>query len=157
MKKKTDMKKKILLVLSIVAMLCIFALSVCAEEVDGVHYTLDEKNQTATVNKTNRTAQTEIANIPSYITYEGVEYKVNKIENDAFAGNKTVVEIRILSKYITAIPLTVHWKKSILIFPTSQAMQALLLTLRIKQTAMTQRQINFTTMMRNHFWKQVRT
>ena len=98
------MKKKILLALTIVAMLCLFALSVSAEEVDGVFYTLDAKNQVATVNKSNRTAQTEIAVIPSVITYEGVEYRVTKIENDAFAGNKTVKEIRILSEYITAIP-----------------------------------------------------
>ena len=98
------MKKKILLVLSIVAMLCLFALSVSAAEVDGVQYTLDAKNQVATVNKNNKTAQTEIAVIPSVITYEGVEYRVTKIEGDAFAGNKTVKEIRILSEYITAIP-----------------------------------------------------
>ena len=98
------MKKKILLALLIVAMLCIFAVSVSATEIDGVHYSLDEKNQVATVNKNNKTAQFEIANIPSFVTYDGVEYKVTKIDNDAFAGNKTVKEIRILSEYITAIP-----------------------------------------------------
>lgn len=98
------MKKKILLALTIVAMLCLFALSVSAAEVGGVQYTLDVKNQVATVNKNNKTAQTEIAVIPSVITYEGVEYKVNKIESDAFYGNKTVKEIRILSEYITEIP-----------------------------------------------------
>ena len=98
------MKKKILLALLIVAMLCIFAVSVSATEIDGVHYSLDAKNQVATVNKDNKTAQFEIANIPSFVTYEGVEYKVTKIDNDAFSGNKTVKEIRILSEYITAIP-----------------------------------------------------
>lgn len=98
------MKKTILLVLSIVAILCLFAISVAATEIDGVHYTLDKTNKVAKVNKENKTAQSEIANIPSFVTYEGVEYKVNIIENDAFAGNKTVKEIRILSEYITAIP-----------------------------------------------------
>lgn len=98
------MKKRILFVLTVLALVCILAISVSATEIDGVHYSLDAKNQVATVSKDNRTAQSEIANIPSYITYEGVEYKVTKIDNDAFAGNKTVVEIRILSEYITAIP-----------------------------------------------------
>ena len=96
--------KKILITLLVLALVCIFAISVSAAEVDGVHYTLDAKNQVATVNKSNKTAQSEIAVIPSFITYEGVEYKVNKIESDAFYGNKTVKEIRILSEYITEIP-----------------------------------------------------
>ena len=97
--------KKILFIMAMLAVLmCVFALSVSAEEVDGVHYSLDAKNKVATVSKDNRTATAEIASIPSYITYDGVEYKVTKIANDAFAGNKTVKEIRILSEFITAIP-----------------------------------------------------
>ena len=98
------MKKKIFLVLSIVAVLCLFAISVSAVEVDGVHYSLNAIKLEATVSTGNRTAENEIANIPSFITYEGVEYKVTAIATDAFWGNNYVKEIRILSEYITAIP-----------------------------------------------------
>ena len=99
------MKKRIILVLSLIALLaCILALSVSAIEYNGVYYDIDTKNQVATVNKENKTSTFEIAHIPSTFTYEGVEYKVTKIANDAFAGNKTVKEIRILSEYITKIP-----------------------------------------------------
>lgn len=98
------MKKKILLLISVIAVIFIFALSVFAEEIDGVFYNLDKKNQVATVNKENKTATAEIATIPSLITYDGVEYRVTQIMDNAFDGNKTVKEIRILSEYIKAIP-----------------------------------------------------
>ncbi len=98
------MKKKILFVISVVAVVCMLTLSVLAEEVDGVYYNLDKNNKVATVNKENRTSQTEIVTIPSIITYDGIDYKVTKIMDTAFDGNKTVKEIRILSEYITAIP-----------------------------------------------------
>ncbi len=99
------MKKKLLFVLSVLALLvCALAISVSAAEINGVYYDLDAKNGVATVSKENKTSTFEIAEIPSTFTYEGVEYKVTKIENDAFAGNKTVKEIRILSEYITKIP-----------------------------------------------------
>lgn len=102
--KGVKMKKKILFVLAIATVLCLLAISVFAADVDGVYYSLDAKNQVATVNKDNRTATTEIVVIPSTIEYEGVTYKVTKIDNDAFSGNKNVKELKILSEYITAIP-----------------------------------------------------
>ena len=99
------MKKKLLLVVAMVSLLVfILAIATSATEINGVHYTLDAKNQVATVNKDNKTAQTEIVTIPSVITYEGVEYKVTKIQDNAFDSNKIVKEIRILSEHITAIP-----------------------------------------------------
>lgn len=99
------MKKKLTLVISMIAMLVfLLAISALAAEVNGVHYNLDSKNQVARVNTDNRTATTEIAVIPSTIEYEGVTYKVTEILSDAFYGNKSVKEIRILSEYITAIP-----------------------------------------------------
>ena len=99
------MKKKILLgVIMILALACLFAISISAEEIDGVHYTLSTNSQTATVSTGNRTATTQIVTIPSTIEYNGVEYKVTSIANDAFYGNKNIVELRILSEYITKIP-----------------------------------------------------
>lgn len=99
------MKKRIILTLAcLVLLLCALAISVSAAEINGVYYDLDSKNGVATVNKENKTSTFEIAEIPSTFTYEGVEYKVTKIANDAFSGNKTVKEIRILSTYITKIP-----------------------------------------------------
>ena len=99
------MKKKILLgVIMILALACLFAISISAEEIDGVHYTLDANNKVAQVSKENITATTQIVTIPSTIEYNGVEYKVTSIANDAFYGNKNIVELRILSEYITKIP-----------------------------------------------------
>ena len=99
------MKKKLLFALSVLALrVCALAISVSAAEINGVYYDLDAKNGVATVSKENKTSTFEIAEIPSTFTHESVEYKVTKIENDAFAGNKTVKEIRILSEYITKIP-----------------------------------------------------
>lgn len=99
------MKKKILLgVIMILSLACLFAISISAEEIDGVHYTLNTNSQTATVSTGNRTATTQIVTIPSTIEYNGVEYKVTSIANDAFYGNKNVVELRILSEHITKIP-----------------------------------------------------
>ena len=99
------MKKKILLgALIAIAVMCLFAISISATEIDGVHYSLDTKNLTATVTADNRTAQTAIVNIPSTFEYDGNTYKVTAIANDAFAGNSSIKELRILSEYITAIP-----------------------------------------------------
>lgn len=97
--------KKLSLVILIVALLaCMLAVFVSAEEINGVHYSLDKNNKIATVSTGNRTATTEIAEIPSTFEYEGETYKVTAIANDAFYDNKTVKEIRILSEHITKIP-----------------------------------------------------
>lgn len=99
------MKKKILLgAIMILALACLFAISISAVEVDGVHYKLDTKNLTAQVSQDNRTATTEIVTIPSTFEYEGATYKVTSIANDAFRDNRNMVELRILSEYITQIP-----------------------------------------------------
>ena len=99
------MKKKLILAISLVAVLaCLFAITAFAVEVNGVHYTLDTNNKIASVSTENRTATTEIVVIPSTFEYEGATYRVISISNDAFYGNKTVKELRILSEYITKIP-----------------------------------------------------
>ena len=99
------MKKKLLLAISLVALFaCLFAITAFAVEVDGVYYTLDTNNKVATVSTENRTATTQIVTIPSTFEYEGATYRVTLISNDAFYGNKTVKELRILSEYITKIP-----------------------------------------------------
>jgi len=96
--------KKIFLTLLLVLMLaCTLSIVSLAVEINGVCYTLDSDG-TATVNTENRTATNLIAEIPSEIEYEGKVYKVDAIANDAFYGNTTVTEIRILSEYITKIP-----------------------------------------------------
>lgn len=101
------MKKKILLgVLIVIAAMCLFAITVSAVEIDGVHYSLNSNAQTATVSTDNRTAKTTIVTIPDTVEYNGVTYKVTAIANDAFYDNTTVTELRILSKYITKIPVS---------------------------------------------------
>ena len=99
------MKKKILLgIIIAIAVMCLFAITSSAVEVDGVHYNIDTVNKVASVSKENRTATTQIVTIPSTFEYEGVTYKVTSILNDAFYDNTTMTELRILSEYITKIP-----------------------------------------------------
>ena len=86
------MKKKILLAISLVSMLvCLFALSALAVEIDGIYYTLNGsgENATAAVNNENATKCTlENVIIPSTVTYEGTTYTVNKIDAHAFSGSQ---------------------------------------------------------------------
>lgn len=99
------MKKKLLLAISLVALFaCLFAITAFAVEVDGVYYTLDTNNKVATVSTENKTATTQIVTIPSTFEYEGVTYRVTSIASSAFSGNVAMVELRILSEYITKIP-----------------------------------------------------
>ena len=99
------MKKKLLLgIILAVAIMCLFAVTASAVEIKGVHYTLNADAQTAEVSTDNQTATTEIVTIPDTIEYGGVTYRVTSIASSAFGTNRTVKEIRILSKYITVIP-----------------------------------------------------
>ena len=108
------MKKRLFLFVAMIATIaCLFAICASAADVvvDGVHYTTYSSNNyegyngTATVSKGNRTATTQIVVIPDFITLEnGDKYVVTSISNDAFYDNTAITELRILSKYITAIP-----------------------------------------------------
>ena len=100
------MKKKILLgVLLTLTLICLFAFSISAVEIDGVHYTLKNgETPTAEVSKDNATSTTTVVLIPETVEYEGVTYKVTSIANSAFNNNDTVESIRIESPYITSIP-----------------------------------------------------
>lgn len=96
--------KKIFLIIAMVSVLvCLFTISAFATEINGVFYTLDNDG-TATVNTKNQTATTVDVTIPSEVTYDGVTYKVDRLDERAFSGNKNVQIIRILSEYITIIP-----------------------------------------------------
>ena len=82
------MRKKILLGLSVVAVLvCLFAISVSAVEVDGIYYDLNGTGEDAfaIVNDENRTSCTlENVVIPATIKVGEVTYKVTSIEENAF-------------------------------------------------------------------------
>lgn len=96
--------KKIFLIIAMVSVLvCLFTISAFATEINGVFYTLDNDG-TATVNTKNQTATTVDVTIPSEVTYDGVTYKVDRLDERAFSGNKNVQIIRILSEHITIIP-----------------------------------------------------
>ena len=85
------MKKKILFAISLAfLMICLFAVSALAVEIDGIYYTLSGsgENATAAVNKDNATKCTlENVVIPSTVTYEGTTYTVNTIDTNAFSGD----------------------------------------------------------------------
>lgn len=106
------MKKKILLALAIVSMLvCLFAITSSATNVDGIYYSFSTSNgvNTASVNSKNVNCQLEIANIPETVEYNGTIYTVTKLEENAFsgsnpkwAGNKTTKEV-IIPKTVSSI------------------------------------------------------
>ena len=99
------MKKKILLGITLaIAMMCLFAIAISAVEINGVHYTLNDSAKTAEVSTDNKAAKTEIVVIPDTVTYNGETYRVTSIASSAFESNTTMVELRILSQYITKIP-----------------------------------------------------
>jgi hypothetical protein len=87
------MKKKILLAISLTClMICLFAISALAVEIDGIYYTLNGsgENATAAVNNENATkCKLENVVIPSTVTYEGTTYTVNKVDDHAFSGSKS--------------------------------------------------------------------
>ncbi len=106
------MKKKILLALLIVSMLvCLFAISASATNVDGIYYTFASKDgvNTAAVNTKNEKSCTlEIVNIPETVEYNGTTYTVTTIEANAFgnvsesSANQTIKEV-VIPKTISGI------------------------------------------------------
>ncbi|MBQ7788460.1 MAG: leucine-rich repeat protein [Clostridia bacterium] len=99
------MKKRFFLTLAIIFVFAwLFALSISAEVYEGVDYTLNANAKTAQVSNVNKTMTTEIVTIPSEITIDDVTYTVTSIANNAFEGNTTMKELRILSEHITVIP-----------------------------------------------------
>ena len=106
------MKKKILLALVVVSMLvCLFAITSSATEVNGIYYSFSSSNgvNTATVNtKNEKNCTLEIVNIPETVEYNGKTYTVNKIESSAFgnvtesSANQTIKEV-IIPKTVAGI------------------------------------------------------
>ena len=86
------MKKKILFAISLAfLMICLFAVSALAVEIDGIYYTLSGSgdNATAAVNNENATKCTlENVVIPSTVTYDGTTYTVTSIDYHAFSGTQ---------------------------------------------------------------------
>ena len=87
------MKKKIFLAISFIAVLvCLFAVSALAVEIDGIYYTLNGsgENATATVNNENATNCTlENVVIPETVTYGDVTYTVTSVDHHAFSGSQS--------------------------------------------------------------------
>ena len=83
--KEKNMKKKIFLVLAVVAMLtCIFALTASAVKIDGIDYSFSGTE--ATVTTGNQSCEGEIV-IPGTVTYEGTTYTVTTIAGSAFKSS----------------------------------------------------------------------
>jgi len=86
------MKKKIILVAFMVAMLvCLFAISVSADEtINGVVYALNS-NGTARLTAANQSCELESVIIPEKVTgANGIEYTVTEIYSSAFLGNTNI-------------------------------------------------------------------
>ncbi len=112
------MKKKILLAIAMIAMLvCIFAVSVSAVEIDGLYYSLTESESGNTATLTTENVKCEgktvdgrpnVVIIPETVTYGEKTYTVTEIAWAAFAGgngwpgNKVAKEIYV-PKTVTTI------------------------------------------------------
>ena len=96
--------KKLLFMLSLVAMVCLFALSVSAVEVDGIYYSISGSGEEAyaVVNTENRTLCTlETVVIPATIEVEGVTYKVTEIASSAFGAVSAYANNNRYIKHVT--------------------------------------------------------
>ena len=93
------MKKTLLFVLLIASIICIFAISVSAAEtktIDGLTYYIN--NKTAQVTNANKSCTLETVIIPETIKdSSGNDCVVNRINENAFNGNKTI-------KYVSLPP-----------------------------------------------------
>lgn len=89
------MKKKIFLVLAVVAVLtCIFALTASAVDIDGIEYSFN--NNEATVTKANLT----VVDIPETVTDGETTYPVTAIASKAFKGS-SITSITIPSSVVS--------------------------------------------------------
>ena len=87
------MKKTLILtVLMVVMLISIFAISVSATEIDGIHYTLNS-NKTATVSDGNKNGTISVVNIPETVFYNNTTYTVTSIDVNAFWGNKNITSV----------------------------------------------------------------
>lgn len=108
------MKKKLLLVLSLIAVFtCLFAVSVFAAEIGGIYYDLSGSGDTAVakVNTQNKTlCELETVDIPEYVeqTVNGVttRYKVVEIYGSAFGSTSASTQNNQYIKHLI-IPSTV--------------------------------------------------
>lgn len=77
----------------LLALVCI-----CAEaqvEVDGLWYSLDADNKTASVTKSQGSVYSGDIVIPSSFTYENTEYKVTAIGDESFYDCSSLISIEI--------------------------------------------------------------
>lgn len=86
------MKKVILLISMLTALVCLFAISASAVNIDGIDYSF--KNGEATVTSANKGCTLERVEIPETVKDGEVTYTVAYISDSAFRGNGTVTYIK---------------------------------------------------------------
>lgn len=105
------MKKKILLTVAItIALMCLIVMGVSAEKINGIEYTLNPSNKTATFAASNRTecTLTRVVIPETVVGADGVTYTVTAIADrsighqDANAGNK-YIEYLYIPKTVTSL------------------------------------------------------
>ena len=92
------MKKQLLL---LAMMLLAMVASADAVEIDGVYYNLYAETLTAEVTS-NPNQYEGCVIIPSWVTYEDVDYMVTSIDNTAFRNNK-IVSCLVIGENVTTI------------------------------------------------------
>ena len=85
----TKSKKFLMLMLTLMVSVAGYAQT----EIDGLYYNLDSKTKEAEV--TSGEISRDVVEIPSVVTYNGVEYKVTRIGNYAFEGKPSLKKITI--------------------------------------------------------------
>lgn len=94
------MKKLLTMALMLVVLVCALAITASAVEHNGIYYSLNATNKTATVTNENVNCTLTEVVIPETITIDEVTYTVTKVDGSAFAGsdwagNKVVTSVTI--------------------------------------------------------------
>ena len=121
------MKRKFILSIVItVALTCLFALCVSAENIGGIEYTLNASNKTATFAASNRTdcTLTRVVIPETVVGADGETYTVTAIADrsighqDANAGNQ-YIEYLYIPKTVTSIPSLIAGNTKITKIPST--------------------------------------
>ncbi len=87
------MKKRLFLFVALVATLvCLFAISASATTIDGIEYSLNGTEKTATVGN-NQTHAGPVVVIPQTVTYNDAQYTVTAVTSSAFRNNDNITTI----------------------------------------------------------------
>lgn len=97
------MKKRFLLLIAIIAVLmCVFAISASATTIDGIEYSLNSSDKTASVGSNSSYSASAVVVIPQTVTYNDVNYTVTTVSSSAFNNNDNITTL-VLPSTVTKL------------------------------------------------------